>query len=68
MTFASDTARMLFHQLPTSQQSDYAEWEKRLSQKNQLLQIEAVMNYGTVSEVVIRLTENIEALILPQMK
>lgn len=64
MTFASDTTRILFHQLPTATQMSYAEWETKLSLKNQFLQIDSVMQHGTISEVVIRITDHMSDAVL----
>lgn len=63
MTFVSETVRILFHQLPTAKQVEYAEWEDRLAIRQQRLQIEGVMHYGTISEVVIRITDQLDTLI-----
>lgn len=58
MTFVSETVRMLFHQLPTEKQVEYAKWEIRLAERQQSLQIEAVMQHGLCLEVVVRVSEN----------
>ena len=60
MTFATETARILFHQLPLDKQVEYSEWERRLATKNQMIQIDSVMRFGHVLEVVIRITDKIE--------
>lgn len=60
MTFASETTRFLFHQLPIEKQLIYIEWEKKLSIKNQLIQIDSVMNHENILEVVVRITDNFE--------
>ncbi len=60
MTFATDTARLLFHQLPTEIQVNYTEWEAKLAVKQQLMQIDAVMRFGSVLEVSLRITENLD--------
>lgn len=58
MTFASDTARFLFHQLPTAKQMEYAKLEDQLAERCQQLQVEAVMQFNSVLEIVIRITDN----------
>lgn len=58
MTFASETVRILYHQLPTATQVMYEEWENRLAAKRCSLHVDAVMQYDRVSEVMIRITEN----------
>lgn len=55
MTYASDTVRMLFHQLPTETQVEYSDMEARLAKRSQRLHIDGVMRHGQHSEVVIRI-------------
>lgn len=57
MTFASETVRILYHQLPTDTQVMYADWETRLAQRRCQLHIEAVMRHERISEVIVRITE-----------
>ena len=56
MTFASETVRLLFHQLPTVRQVEFSEMEERLAKRLQRLHIDGVMSEGHVSEVLIRIT------------
>lgn len=56
MTFASDTVRILYHQLPTVKQVAISDMEERLAARRQRLHIDAVMQYGNISEVVVRIT------------
>lgn len=58
MTFATDTARLLFHQLPTEKQVEYTEWETKLARAGQRIQIEAVMRFGSVLEIVVRISDD----------
>lgn len=58
MTFASDTVRMLFHQLPTETQVHYSDWEAQLAKRQRRLHVDAVMQHGPHLEVVIRITED----------
>lgn len=57
MTFASDTVRMLFHQLPTATQVEWEEWEDRMAKRGRRLHIEAVMRHERTSEIVVRIFE-----------
>ena len=61
MTFASETVRMLYHQLPTETQVWYADWEAELARRQCYLHIDAVMRSGTALEVVVRIAENFQA-------
>ena len=56
MTFASETVRLLFHQLPTERQVEFSEMEERLAKRLQRLHIDGVMTDSSVSEVLIRIT------------
>lgn len=56
MTYASDTVRFLFHQLPTGQQLEFMDMEERLSKRQQQLHIDGVMTWDGHSEVVIRIS------------
>ncbi len=56
MTYASDTVRFLFHQLPTARQVEFINMEERLSKHQQRLHIDAVMSFDGHSEVVIRIS------------
>lgn len=58
MTFASDTVRMLFHQLPTVTQVIYSDLESRLAKQQRRLHVDAVMRHGNHLEVVIRIAED----------
>jgi hypothetical protein len=58
VTFASEMVRTLFHQLPTETQVMYSDWEAKLARKKCLIHVDAVMLAGTISEVVVRITEN----------
>ena len=58
MTFASEAVRTLFHQLPTETQVLYSDWESKLARKKCSIHVDAVMIVGSVSEVVIRITED----------
>lgn len=60
MTFASDTTRLLFHQLPTPTQVQFTELEERLAEQQQRLHVEAVRQDGNTLEVVVRITEHFE--------
>lgn len=57
MTFSSEEVRILYHQLPTAQQTEYASWEESLAQKGRRLHIDAVTKQSNISEVVIRIVE-----------
>lgn len=61
MTFASESVRILYHQLPTETQVFYADWEHRLARRSARLHIDNVIDTSTISEVVIRITENFKA-------
>lgn len=56
MTYASQTVRFLFHQLPTERQLDFMDMEERLAKRQQLLHIDGVMTFDGCSEVVIRIS------------
>ena len=56
MTFASDTVRMLFHQLPTQVQVQYAAMEARLAKGQHRMHIDGVMTCDGILEVLIRVT------------
>lgn len=57
MTFASETARFLFHQLPTERQVELSVMEDGLATHGQcLLQCDSVMTFDGRSEVLIRIT------------
>lgn len=58
MTFASETVRMLYHQLPTETQVWYADWEAQMAKRHRYLHIDAVMRSDRALEVVVRITEN----------
>ena len=61
MTFASDNVRMLYHQLPTETQVEYAGMESRLALRGQLLQIDSVMRVENILEVIIRVTQDFKS-------
>lgn len=63
MTYASDTVRICFHQLPTEKQLEYSRMEETLARHGQQLRIEAVTQYGNVLEVVVRVTEHLNSLL-----
>lgn len=56
MTFASDTVRYLYHQLPAERQVEFLNWEERIAARGERLNVDAVMAFGSVSEVVVRIT------------
>ena len=64
MTFASETVRLLFHQLPTERQVEFSEMEERLAKRLQRLHIDGVMTDSSVSEVLIRITFDSKAYAL----
>ncbi len=58
MTFASDTVRQLFHELPTATQVMYSDMEQRLAKQQRRIHIDAVMRNNTILEVIIRIFED----------
>ncbi len=60
MTFASETVRMLYHQLPTETQVWYADWEADMAKRRRYLHIDAVMQQGNALEVVVRIAEHLQ--------
>ena len=60
MTFVSDAVRFTYHQLPTETQVRYAELEVRLALRGQRLQIEGVLRFDNILEIVIRITEQFQ--------
>lgn len=56
MTYASQTVRFLFHQLPAERQLEFISMEERLAKRQQLMHVDAVMSFDGCSEVVIRIT------------
>ena len=54
MTFASETVRILFHQLPTERQVTLSDLEADLLKKGLKVHVDAVMHFGVHSEIVIR--------------
>lgn len=58
MTFTSDEVRMLFHQLPTEVQVNYADFEAKLAVRKQSIHVEGILRHENALEVVIRITEN----------
>ena len=65
MTFASETTRFLFHQLPTEVQVQYTDMEHRLAKYQQALCIDGVMTYDHTSEVLIRISYDSKANAIP---
>jgi hypothetical protein len=60
MTFASETVRLLFHQLPTTTQLNYERLEHRLADDGQSISIESINRYERILEVVVRITEDLD--------
>ncbi len=58
MTFASDTVRLLFHQLPTERQVEFSDWEADIARRGRRLHIDAVMHEANVLEVCVRITSD----------
>lgn len=56
MTFASPTARFLFHQLPTHEQVEFSDMEAWLAKRKKHLHIASVMTFAGRSEIVVRIS------------
>lgn len=59
MRFASETTRMLFHELPTEKQVAYADLEVLLAEQGRVMHVDSVMSDGCTLEVVIRIGEKL---------
>lgn len=61
MTFASDTVRFLYHQLPAERQVEFLALENKCAKHGQMLHIDGVMQFENVLEVLVRITFNYKA-------
>lgn len=64
MTFSSDKTRLLYQQLPLVKQLEYEQFNDRLTERGQKLQIEEVIKIDPILEVVIRITDNLSDTVL----
>lgn len=61
MTFSSEVVRILFHQMPTEVQVQYAEMEVRMAKHGQTIRIDDVKINETCTEVTLRLGYNFKS-------
>lgn len=57
MTFGSEQVRTDFHRLPLERQGWYVDWSTQLATRKQQLRIEGLIEYGSVLEVIVRITD-----------
>lgn len=62
MSFTSQTARYLFHLLPTQVQLDYEKFAQALAKDGRTLACESVMTIDNDLEILIRITEKLDIL------
>ncbi len=63
MTFATDTVRSAFHQLPAQVQLDYVRLEEQLAKDEKFLRIDGVVRHGFDLEIIIRISEELEFVV-----
>ena len=56
MTFATETVRMLYHQIPASQQDSLVNLDERCARDGNEVCIDAVSRFDNISEVILRIT------------
>lgn len=59
MTFDNDTARLLFHQLPTENQVKWKDAERILAKQGKLLHVLSVMSDEEMLNVIVRVEEQL---------
>lgn len=60
MTFRTESVRILYHQLPTETQVEYAEMEERFAKRGQGIAVEDVLFHENGLEIVIRITQQFQ--------